>query len=90
MVEIVAGDPLILTDAENLSQNGLFAGMTGECASIVSIEGDETYIFFMPDGIKGAYALRASRFTLDKERKEALLSELLDNLHYNEEEDVIQ
>jgi len=72
-MEVKTGYPIILTDAKGMKKHGLFKGMKGFASSVMTVD-DETYVFFMPDGIREVFVMDNSRFVVDEERLEEGLS----------------
>lgn len=64
---ISAGDPVILDSAKDLGKHGLRRHMKGFANSVTHI-GNESYVHFMPDGIREIFVITLDRVVLDEER----------------------
>lgn len=62
------GDPIILVNAEGLTDSGLHDGMKGWCNCITYV--DKEYVWFMPLDGKDQYVMTSDRVKVDVEAKE--------------------
>lgn len=66
--KVETGDPIILINAEGLTDSGLHEGMKGWCNCITYV--DKEYVWFMPLDGKGMHVMTSDRVELDVEAKE--------------------
>ena len=69
MVEIKVGDPVILTDSSGFEDSELEVGCKGWANSITTIQGEGTFVFFMPEDGKQTYVTYLDRVEYDEERE---------------------
>jgi hypothetical protein len=61
---IEMGDSVILRDASGMTEHMMFDGCKGIANAVYVIDGEGTYITFMPNGMDRFFCMSADRFEL--------------------------
>jgi hypothetical protein len=69
---IEMGDSVVLSDASGMKKHMLFDGCRGIANAVYVIDGEGTYVTFMPNGMDRFFCMSADRFELvEKAKKES-------------------
>ena len=75
MSKVKVGSPVILTDASGFEDSGLEAGCKGWVNSMTTVQGEGTFVFFMPEDGKEMYVTFLDRVEYDESRDGLELNE---------------